>query len=144
MSQYPNYRVSIEIILRNADRVLITKRADDCDVNPGGWSVPAGKVKYEEVPMVAALRELKEESGIDGHVLKELSCRAGTILSKGEKAYRLFFTYLVEANNKAEPPQVRLSEEHSDFVWVTAQDLDNPKFAGMRPDLKEMIVSVLA
>ena len=122
MTAYPNYRVSVELLLKHQDKILIAKRANNCDVNPGVWGIPAGKVKYEEVPKAAAIRELKEETGIDAQIVKELSCRTATIMSKGEKAYRLFFTYLMTATSPT-LPNVQLSDEHSEYAWVSKDDL---------------------
>ncbi|HEY8390519.1 MAG TPA: NUDIX domain-containing protein, partial [Clostridia bacterium] len=48
---YPNYRISVEIILLHEGKVLLTKRAPHCKVAPNVWNVPAGKIKYDEIPI---------------------------------------------------------------------------------------------
>ncbi|MDP1512052.1 hypothetical protein L8C07_20140 [Paenibacillus sp. CMAA1739] len=41
VNPYPNYRLSIKIVLLHQNRVLLTKRADDATLRPGTWHVPA-------------------------------------------------------------------------------------------------------
>jgi 8-oxo-dGTP diphosphatase len=60
MIHHPNYRVSVEIILKKNDKILLTKRSEKVSVAPGVWNVPAGKVKFHEIPIEAAFREVKE------------------------------------------------------------------------------------
>jgi 8-oxo-dGTP diphosphatase len=60
MIHHPNYRVSVEIILKKNDKILLTKRSEKVSVARGVWNVPAGKVKFHEIPIEAAFREVKE------------------------------------------------------------------------------------
>ena len=75
MTQHPNYRVSVEIILKHDHKVLLTKRSNEATVAPGVWNVPAGKVKFHELPVDAAHREVKEETNIKVEELKEIHVR---------------------------------------------------------------------
>ncbi|MDQ7011469.1 MAG: (deoxy)nucleoside triphosphate pyrophosphohydrolase [Mariprofundaceae bacterium] len=55
---------------RNGE-LLLLKRPDD--VHQGGlWSFPGGKVEADERPLQAAVRELKEETGLTGHHWRHL------------------------------------------------------------------------
>ena len=50
----------------NSGKVLLQKRAPEKDTFPGLWDVSvAGHVQAEETPMEAALREIKEEIGLE-------------------------------------------------------------------------------
>ena len=80
----------------------------DCAVAPGVWNVPAGKVKFDEVPIKAVIRECKEEIGLDVKVIKEIGCRAFRTSSSGEDAYRLVFTYLVEPIEESQKASVKI------------------------------------
>ena len=60
------YHLSVLGVLRTPDRrFLITKRKMDKRWAPGWWEVPGGGVMAGENSYQAALREVKEETGID-------------------------------------------------------------------------------
>ena len=48
---HPNNRVSVEIILKKNAKNLLAKRSEKATVAPGVWNVPAGKVKFHEIPL---------------------------------------------------------------------------------------------
>lgn len=59
-------RISVGLVVWRADEVLLIRRA-----NPpyqGCWSIPGGKVEFGETLHEAALRELKEETGIHAEI----------------------------------------------------------------------------
>lgn len=56
------------IPLRNGEDVLLLQRSDRERFMPGAWGLPSGKIEYGEDLVVAVLRELREESGIEGRV----------------------------------------------------------------------------
>ena len=57
--------VAITLIDRNrAAQVLIVKRVNR-GLNPGQWALPGGRVDAHEDPSTAALRELREETGME-------------------------------------------------------------------------------
>jgi mutator protein MutT len=54
--------VAVGVLLLDGDRVLLVKRAKPPAV--GRWTVPGGKVELGETLEEAALRELREETGL--------------------------------------------------------------------------------
>ncbi len=138
MKKYPNYRVAVEVVIIKGSKVLLTKRAGDCLVAPNKWCVPAGKVKYEEIPIDACVREAKEEVQLDVNVLKEIGVRAfkGED-SKGEFTYRLVYTYMVNVIGEHKEPII--DEEHSEFCWVTKEELDGLKFNTIDETLRRIL-----
>lgn len=138
MKEYPNYRVAVEIVIVKGNKVLLTKRASDCVVAPNKWCVPAGKVKYEEIPANACLRETREEVKLDVKILKELGVRAFKGLdSNNDVTYRLVYTYLVEIIGKNKEPII--NEEHSEFCWIDKYEINDLKFNSLDENLKRMI-----
>ena len=140
MGAYPNYRVAVEAILKKDNKVLLMKRADDCEVAPGVWSVPAGKVKYEEIPIDGVIRECKEETGFDVKVIKEVDCRAFKTVISGQEAFRLVYSYHVELLDETKD-ELKISKEHSDYEWITKSDINNPKYNSLIQELKDIIVN---
>src|SRR5690606_22787357 len=99
MNNYPNYRISVEAIILLENKILLTRRADHCAISPSVWNVPAGKVKYEEIPKEALYREVKEETNLEVDLVKELDVRAFKGRTVVEEFYRVMFTYLVRPKN---------------------------------------------
>lgn len=139
---YPNYRVSVGAIIKRGDKVFICKRADNCAVAPGKWNIPAGKVKYEEVPTHAVIREAKEETQLDVQIVRELSSRAFKFELDGKDAFRLVFNYEVKMLDETKEPI--LDEEHSEGLWVGLDCLTNPKYASLDDQLRADIKKVLS
>ena len=142
MSEYPNYRISVEVVLKHGDKVLVTKRSEESVVAPGVWNVPAGKVKYEETPLEGLYREAKEETGLDVKMIRELNVRTFQGHTAKGDIYRVVFTYLVEAEND-DLSNFAINEEHSACAWVNKQDLSDEKYTSLSDEVREMIEDVL-
>jgi ADP-ribose pyrophosphatase len=142
MSQYPNYRISVEAIILHHNKILLTKRADHCSVGPGMWNVPAGKAKYEEIPIEAIVREAKEETSLEVELIKELNVRAFKGRTATEDFYRVMFTYLVKPKH-GDISSFRLNDEHSEYSWVDKHEINDPRYDSLHPNLKQIITGVL-
>ncbi len=53
-----------EVYIMHDDAVLMFKRSNDRKKFPGFWSLPGGHVDKNEDPLSAAIREVKEETGV--------------------------------------------------------------------------------
>ena len=82
---------------------------------------PGGKIEGEEVKRKAVLRELSEETGLEGEILESGS----PYISSGELGYWRIFPFLVEVSG-----EVELSHEHSEFSWIELEDLENLETLG--------------
>lgn len=56
------------LVLDGDDKLLLVKRG--MDPGKGEWSLPGGFIEDDETPIDAALRELREETGLIGEVEK--------------------------------------------------------------------------
>ncbi|MFO7153042.1 MAG: NUDIX hydrolase [Bacillota bacterium] len=137
---YPNYRIAVEIILMHEGKVLLTKRAPHCKVAPNVWNVPAGKVKYDEIPIEGMYREAKEEINLDVELVEELSVRNLKSKSGDEDIYRVVFTYLVKPKGGDISP-LKLNDEHTELAWVTKEDLEDPKYAMLHEDIRKILLT---
>ena len=60
---------SCMVIQDDADNVLLTKRAQGMSVFPGAWVLPGGHIEVGESLEECAVREIKEETGINIEIL---------------------------------------------------------------------------
>jgi 8-oxo-dGTP diphosphatase len=65
---YMNPAPAAAVICEQEGRVLLVKRK--FEPKAGDWSLPAGFVEYAESPKETAVRETKEETGLDVNVLQ--------------------------------------------------------------------------
>ena len=106
------------------------------------WLAVGGHIELNEDPEEAALREVKEECGLDVELLGEKP----QIMSPGTKflitpafldihdvtpthkhiAFRYFATSKTSQFSNV---------EHDDIRWFSQEDLDNPEF-GIKPDIQ--------
>ena len=141
MNNHPNYRVSVEIILMHEDKLLLTKRSTEAVVAPGVWNVPAGKVKFNEIPAGAAIREVKEETNMDLEGLKEIHVRTFEGQTASEPIYRLIYTYVVNVADQ-QLKQFQLNDEHSESRWVTREELHSKDFDSLLPAFRSILLEM--
>jgi 8-oxo-dGTP diphosphatase len=64
--QYRNPAPTVSVLVVHGDRVLLGKRGGS--PGKGTWSLPSGYIDYEEDFLTTAMRETKEETGLDVEV----------------------------------------------------------------------------
>lgn len=116
------------IILHN-NRVLILRRSDDDKINPGKWEFVGGKINFNENLEDALKREVKEETSIDievGDILYATNYKTSSDRNDVVIVYKC----------KAIDDHVRLSKEHTDYKWVTEDELKKFIYKELLDDLK--------
>lgn len=109
---------------------LMLQRSEDVS-SSGKWTFPGGRIE-EEKREEAALRELKEETGLEGEIVRE----GDSYISKGELGYWRIFPFLVDVNG-----EVELNEEHSDFTWGQIPGLKHLNTLGNLRSLQKLGVA---
>jgi 8-oxo-dGTP pyrophosphatase MutT (NUDIX family) len=115
MSEVSPKRIAAAVLQRPDGRVLLLKRAPTHTTNPDKWCFVTGYVNPGEDPRDAAIRELREELGLDVQ-----PARAGEIVVVHTAwatlhVYPFLFPVDVET--------VDLDWEHTAYAWILPEEL---------------------
>ncbi len=115
------------MLIRNGSDILVMKRAHDRVEFPGWFILPGGKQEADETPLQAAVRETREETGIEpiGATLRIIATHLHDYKSK------VYIVYMFEA--KSFTGNLTSSSE-GEAIWMDQEKLiKSPK---LYPDLK--------
>lgn len=107
-----NEKGQVLLILRNSNQ----EKADSDMHLEGTWTLPAGKVKYQETIIEAAVRKVKEETNLDVSLIDVIS------IADDINQYAHFLTIGVIAHNCSGLIDLGTSEEHVSYDFF---DFDN-------------------
>ena len=112
----PKKNISAHVVLRHQGKALLVKPN-----YKRHWVLPGGVVDPDESPLQAAIRELKEETGVDleSHLLR----LAGTSYPPSHHGFpeRISFTFI---HDLTEMPEVTIqTDEIEDYTWEDIGDL---------------------
>lgn len=128
------YTVSVFAIARNAGspKLLLMRRADTL---AGCWCQVAGKIEKDETAWQAALRELREETGLVAETLYHAD-----IFERFYEPEKDVITIVpVFVTSFEEIPDISLNDEHDAFRWVSFDEgMDLVSFSGQRRVLTEI------
>jgi type II secretory ATPase GspE/PulE/Tfp pilus assembly ATPase PilB-like protein/8-oxo-dGTP pyrophosphatase MutT (NUDIX family) len=110
--------IEIFVIRHNGGdwRVLALQRAAD-GKRPGSWETVYGKIDAREKPEKAAVRELREETGLEPESLYNVT--VSSFYLHATNIVQMCITFAAFVSQDAE---VTLSEEHQRFEWLSFDD----------------------
>ncbi len=109
------FHITVKGIVIYNDQVLILKRVRPSSDGLGYWEMPGGGLEYGETPHLALIRELKEETGLDIKIIKPVY----TFTAIRPKYQTVGIGFLCIPTND----QVVISDEHTDYKFVSKEDL---------------------
>src|SRR4051812_1815221 len=110
--------VEVFVIRHNGGdwRVLLLQRAPD-GKRPGSWETVYGKIDAREKPELAAVRELREETGVEPRALYNVTVTSFYLHTS--QTIQMCMTFAAFVSDDAD---ILLSEEHQRFEWVSVDE----------------------
>jgi len=126
---------SIGALIDLDGRVLITKRPSD-KIMPGFWEFPGGKIKKNESPENALIRELKEELGLN--ISSQCIAPIGFSSHSYEEFNVVLLLYACRGWNETVKPI-----EVVDMKWVNSNELRSYKMPKANKSLISFIQDII-
>lgn len=127
--------VGVGVLIRNGDRYLLIKRAADPDA--GLWSIPGGLVEVGERAEESAIREAREETGLDVEVIEALGV-VDKILRDEESRVKYHFV-IVDYLATIKEGTLKPASDAVDAHWVRAEEFPSYELS---PSLVELLKRV--
>jgi len=122
--------ISLVAAFNPAHELLLLKRPES--VHQGGlWSLPGGKVESNEMPLQAAVREFKEETGLKGTQWRHLGKFSHTYAEK-TLHFLIFVCFCPDISNFT---------PESTATWVSLDSLNDYPMPAANTKLVPMLLS---
>ena len=126
--EYPRPNLTVDCVVFGLDvkekdlKVMLIQR----DIPPfeGKWALPGGFVRMNETLEETALRELKEETGIERVFLEQLYTFGEIGRDPRERIVTVAYYALVNLNEH----QIQATTDARDAAWFSVNDLPKPAF----------------
>ncbi|MFE7893912.1 NUDIX hydrolase [Streptomyces sp. NPDC057412] len=112
-------RLAAAVVMDEDRRVLLVRRSVKERFLPRVWGVPCGKLEPGERPEDGALRELKEETGLLGVVVRKVGESSFVSDYRGHEIKNWQDNFLVRPLTSA----ITLPEPDQDSVWLSRSEL---------------------
>jgi len=124
--------VTVVGVVQHKDKILLLKRTPKRRSSPNKWQTVSGFVNEHESVEDAVLREVKEETGLDGKIVD----RGEIFIVEDEWGRWISIPFLVSVqSDKVEID----TKEHTEYVWIEPRDFVNYDcIKGMKEDLKSL------
>lgn len=106
------------IVFKNG-KVLLIKNKSIKDKKISFWGFPKGHLEKGEKSRDAALRELKEETGIEAEIVEKVGDSKYVFTQNGEKIFKVVVIFLMEYKSGEGKPQLA---EIDEVLWVDPKE----------------------
>lgn len=94
-NKYKNPAPTVDIIIRHKEGIILIKRKNP----PEGWALPGGFVDYGETLEAAAVREAKEETGLEIRLLRQFHAYSDP--DRDPRGHTISTVFVAEASGQA-------------------------------------------
>ena len=117
-------------VIKHKDKILLLKRSPNRKFSPNRWQPVSGFPKEKESAEECALREVKEETGFEGKIIK----KSNTFEFEDEFGHWINVVFLIEVLTD----QVSIDpKEHSEYKWINPSKFKNYEcIKGVEKDLE--------
>lgn len=113
-------QVGVKILLKSgSDKYLFLKRVESFKPGVQKWDIPGGRINVDETLDDALAREVYEETALKIDSYELLAAQDIFVEDKDLHVVRL--TYI----GKAIGDEITISDEHSEYKWMTKQQVIN-------------------
>lgn len=106
--------VAVGAVATMADHILLVRRAND--PGRGLWSVPGGRVEWGETLVEAVVRELREETGLEGVCGRHL----GWVEHVGNDHHHVIADFAVTVISDAAPVA---GDDAAEAAWIRFEEI---------------------
>jgi len=127
----------VTCLLEHEGKILLLRRSERVGTYRGLWGGVAGFVEENEDPYEVAIKEIKEEVGIDEddfRLIKQGNPVSFIDIYEGKEYDWTVFPFLfkIESKNK-----IKIDWEHSNYEWIVPSDIKNYETV---PRFKEIVL----
>ena len=128
------------VLIRKDDKFLLTLRAEE---NPGAnnfhgfWQIPGGGLEFGESLEACAIREAKEELGIDITIIRMIPKIYHDVRASW---HGLLIGFVCELKNPAD--EVVINEESSDYGWYNLEEAKQLKLMPLCIEYMEEVMKM--
>ena len=119
-------RVGVGVVIRRGADILLVRRKNVHGA--GTWSTPGGHLDQGEAPEICAVREVREETGVEVANVRFLGLTNDVFEAEG----RHYITVWMEADYLSGAASVRAEHEMSEVLWCPSGALPANLFLSLR------------
>ncbi|MER5224297.1 NUDIX hydrolase [Streptomyces flaveus] len=108
-------------VVMHKGRVLLVRRSETERFLPRVWGVPCGKLEPGESPQDGVLRELKEETGLLGEVVRKVGESSFVSEYRGHEVKNWQDNFLVRPLSR----HIMLPEPDQAYAWLSPAELSS-------------------
>jgi 8-oxo-dGTP diphosphatase len=112
-------RLAAAVVMDDEGRVLLVRRSETEKFLPRVWGVPCGKLEPDESARDGALRELKEETGLLGEVVRKVGESSFVSEYRGQEIKNWQENFLVRPLSR----QITLPRADQAYAWLARSEL---------------------